>query len=123
MPLFAAKGMMSSGGGGNFYTLVEAKRDTYDNSSYRQPSGMYDVATSSSGEVYTVNGERNTLTGLYNTVVAKIGAIGAVSWQYTFSSAKNVYPCALACNTADNSIFVCFMVTTSENGANNYNKT
>ncbi len=121
MPLFAAKGMMSSGGGGNFYTLVEAKRDTHDNSSYRQPSGMYDVATSSSGEVYTVNGERNTLTGLYNTVVAKIGAIGAVSWQYTFSSANNVYPCALACNTADNSIFVCFMVTTNENGVNNYN--
>lgn len=121
MPLFAAKGMMSSGGGGNFYTLAEAKRDTADNSSYRQPTGMFDVATSSSGEVYTLNGERNTLTGLYNAVVAKIGAIGAVSWQYTFSAAKNVYPCALACNTEDNSIFVCLMVTTNENGQNNYN--
>lgn len=121
MPLFAAKGMMSSGGGGNFYTIAESKRDTLDNSSYRQPTGMFDVATSSSGEVYTLNGERNILTGLYNAVIAKIGAIGAVSWQYTLSAAKNVYPCAFTCNTNDNSIFVCLMETTTENGANNYN--
>ena len=122
MPLFAAKGMAAAGGGGNFYTIYEAKRDTADNSSYRQPSGMFDVATSSSGEVYTLNGERNVLTGLYNAVIAKIGAIGAVSWQYTISSAKNCYPCALACDTTDNSIFVVVAETTNESGANNYNQ-
>lgn len=120
MPLFAAKGMSATGGGGNFYTLLEAKRATKDDSSYRQPTGMYDVAASSSGEIYTLNGERNPLTGLYNAVVAKIGAIGAVSWQYTISSAKNVYPCALACNTNDNSIFVCTMETTAISGSGNY---
>lgn len=120
MPLFAAKGMSATGGGGNFYTLLEAKRATKDDSSYRQPTGMYDVAASSSGEIYTLNGERNPLTGLYNAVVAKIGAIGAVSWQYTISSAKNVYPCALVCNTNDNSIFVCTMETTAISGSGNY---
>jgi len=123
MPLFAAKGMSATGAGGAFYTLLEAKRDTADNSSYRQPTGMFDVAASSSGEIYTLNGERNVLTGLYNAIVAKIGSIGAVSWQYTLSSAKNVYPCALACNTDDNSIFVVLMVTTTQNGVDNYKMT
>ena len=120
MPLFAAKGMSATGGGGAFYTLLESKQDTADNSSYRQPSGMFDVATSSSGEVYTLNGERNVLTGLYNVVVAKIGAIGAVSWQYTLSAASNIYPQALACDTRDNSIIICCMKTTTLSGVGNY---
>ena len=124
MPLFAAKGMSATGGGGSFYTLLEAKRDTADNSSYRQPTGMFDVSASSSGEIYTLNGERNVLTGLYNAIVAKIGSIGAVSWQYTISAASNVYPCGIACNTDDNSVFVVLMKTTTTSGADNYtNKT
>jgi hypothetical protein len=124
MPLFAAKGMSATGGGGSFYTLLEAKRDTADNSSYRQPTGMFDVSASSSGEVYTLNGERNVLTGLYNAIVAKVGSIGAVSWQYTISAANNVYPCGITCNTDDNSVFVVLMKTTNTSGADNYtNKT
>ena len=55
---------MASGVGGNFYSLFEAKRDTLNAASYRKPTGMFDVATSSSGEVYALNGERNALTGL-----------------------------------------------------------
>ena len=112
---------MASGAGGNFYTLLEAKRATLNDASYRKPTGMFDVATSSSGEVYTLNGERNPLTGLYNAVIAKIGSIGGVSWQYTISSAKNCYPCALGCNTADNSVYIVVMETTDLSGANNYN--
>ena len=113
--------MSASGGGGNFYTLLEAKRVNLNDASYRKPTGMFDVATSSSGEVYTLNGERNPLTGLYNACIAKIGAIGGISWQYTISSAKNCYPCALGCNTGDNSVYVCVMETTDLSGANNYN--
>ena len=120
MALFSGK-MMASGQGGNFYTLIEAKRANLNDASYRKPSGMFDVATSSSGEVYTLNGERNPLTGLYNSVIAKIGAIGGISWQYTISSAKNCYPCALGCNTSDNSVYICVMETTDLSGANNYN--
>ncbi len=78
MPLFAAKGMMSSGGGGNFYTLLENIQATKNDTSYRKPSGMFDVATSSSGDVYTLNGQMNNLTGMYNVIVAKFGAIGAI---------------------------------------------
>lgn len=121
MPLFAAKGMSASGGGGNFYTLVEAKRANLNDASYRKPSGMFDVATSSSGEVYTLNGERNPLTGLYNAVIAKFGSIGSISWQYTISSAKNCYPCALGCYQGDNSVYIIVMETTDLSGANNYN--
>jgi len=120
MALFSGK-MMASGAGGNFYTLLEAKRATLNDASYRKPTGMFDVATSSSGEVYTLNGERNPLTGLYNAIIAKIGSIGGVSWQYTISSAKNCYPCALGCNTADNSVYIVVMETTDLSGANNYN--
>ena len=112
---------MASGTGGNFYTLFEAKRDTLNAASYRKPSGMFDVATSSSGEVYALNGERNSLTGLYNAVIVKFGAIGGVSWQYTISSNKNVYPCAIGCNQSDNSVFICVMETNDLSGANNYN--
>ena len=120
MALFSGK-MKASGAGGNFYTLLEAKRATLNDASYRKPTGMFDVATSSSGEVYTLNGERNPLTGLYNSVIAKIGSIGGVSWQYTISSAKNCYPCALGCNTTDNSVYIVVMETTDLSGANNYN--
>jgi hypothetical protein len=120
MALFSGK-MMASGQGGNFYTLLEAKRASLNDASYRKPTGMFDVATSSSGEVYAINGERNALTGLYNAVIVKFGAIGGVSWQYTISSAKNCYPCALGCYEADNSVFACIVETTDLNGANNYN--
>ena len=112
---------MASGAGGNFYTLVEAKRANLNDASYRKPSGMFDVATSSSGEVYTLNGERNPLTGLYNAIITKVGSIGGISWSYTISSAKNCYPCALGCNTLDNSVFICVVETTDLTGANNYN--
>ncbi len=121
MPLFAAKGMMSSGGGGNFYTLLENSQATKNDTSYRKPSGMFDVATSSSGDVYTLNGQMNNLTGMYNVIVAKFGAIGAISWQYTISTAKNVFPCALACNTSDNSIFICVVETTNLANGTAYN--
>ena len=55
MALFSGK-MMASGQGGNFYTLLEAKRASLNDASYRKPTGMFDVATSSSGEVYAING-------------------------------------------------------------------
>tara|TARA_E500000331_G_scaffold218860_1_gene209787 strand:- start:3221 stop:7444 length:4224 start_codon:yes stop_codon:yes gene_type:complete len=112
---------MASGVGGNFYSLFEAKRANLNDASYRKPTGMFDVATSSSGEVYALNGERNSLTGLYNAVIVKFGAIGGVSWQYTISSNKNVFPCAIGCNQTDNSVFICLMETNDLNGANNYN--
>tara|TARA_B100001996_G_scaffold327359_1_gene274187 strand:- start:694 stop:4926 length:4233 start_codon:yes stop_codon:yes gene_type:complete len=120
MALFSGK-MMASGAGGNFYTLLEAKRANLNDASYRKPSGMFDVATSSSGEVYALNGERNALTGLYNAVLVKFGSIGGVSWQFTISAAKNVYPCALGCYEGDNSVYVCVVETTDLNGANNFN--